>query len=98
LDPANSNVKKMFDIEDAVDDDAGGRSDKPKAASWMIIGFLSRAAFKACKKRQPLVKEELYEMEYRYINMAEIQGLDKMSISQTLKNAKDLELFEQESI
>lgn len=37
-------------------------------------------------------------MEYRYINMAEIQGSDKMSISQTLKNAKDLELFEQESI
>lgn len=88
----------MFGIEDVFEEDDAGRSDKPTAASWMIIGFLSRAAFKACKKRQPLVKEELYEMEYRYVNMAEIQGSDKMSISQTLKNAKDLELFEQESI
>jgi len=43
-------------------------------------------------------KSESYEVEIKFINMKEIEGSNKISISQALKNSKDLELFEQESI
>lgn len=37
-------------------------------------------------------------MQYNYIHIGNIQGDDKLSISRTLKNCQDIELFESESI
>lgn len=37
-------------------------------------------------------------MQYNIINIGNIEGDDKLSISRTLKYCNDLELFEQESI
>jgi len=45
-----------------------------------------------------LPTSESYEVEIKFINMKEIEGSNKISISQALKNSNDLELFEQESI
>lgn len=43
-------------------------------------------------------KQEEFEMQYNIINIGNIEGDDKLSISRTLKDCNDLELFEQESI
>jgi len=43
-------------------------------------------------------KEQLYEIQYNYIHIGNIQGKDRLSITRTLKDCTDLELFEQESI
>lgn len=43
-------------------------------------------------------KLEEFEMQYNIINVGNIEGDDKVSVSRTLKDCKDLELFEQESI
>jgi hypothetical protein len=38
--------------------------------------------------------EEQYEMEFKCINIGEIQGEDKLGVSRTLKDCQDIELFE----
>lgn len=43
-------------------------------------------------------KQEQFEMQYNYIYMSLIQGDDKVSITRTLKDCSDIEVFEQESI
>jgi hypothetical protein len=84
LDPIN-----MFEI---VEVEKNENECRDKTKMEMMMDYFN--SIEACKRKQPLAKEELYEMEYRYINMAEIQGSDKISISRTLKNANDLELFD----
>lgn len=37
-------------------------------------------------------------MEYKFINMKEIEGASKISVSSAFKNSTDLDLFEQEAI
>lgn len=43
-------------------------------------------------------EEQEYEMQYNYVDIGKIQGDDKLSVSRTLMECDDIELFELESI
>ena len=40
----------------------------------------------------------MFEMQFNFIYMEKIEGMDKLEVSRTLMDSKDIELFEQESI
>jgi hypothetical protein len=43
-------------------------------------------------------RSELFEMQFNYIFMNEIQGNSKIDFSRALKDCQDIQVFEQESI
>ena len=40
------------------------------------------------------MKDELFEVQFNYILMDQIEGEDKLDVSRTLKDCGDIELFE----
>jgi len=60
------------------------------------LSTLFKIVFQGAKK--PTVVIEQYEMQFNYIYMKDIQSESKIDVSKTLKDCRDIELFEQESI
>lgn len=50
------------------------------------------------QQESPDIKKESYQVQIKFINMKEIEGDNKLSISFALKNSSDLDLFEQDAI